>query len=471
MSPARARIAAALALLVALAGCASPVPPTITPASPTAAPSPTTAPGPTASPAPGDPDQPAEPTAPGRPVAGPHEPLTDEDLHDLGVRMTGVLASGTVEDWAALLDLDEDGQAQQAAWFETVQAVPMDVREMHPTRVLQPGRPAEGVGAEVEFAFRHQVTGADLTAAVQRYRFTVSRDDAGAPLVTAVDGVAGMAHAYPQLWDLGPAVVRVGDHVIVIGHQDSAQVVDRLLPSLDSAAASVFELLPVDGVGRMVLALGTTEDLGTLFGFGEVSSWAGFAVPVPGNEAVQRRDGGLTQVPMTQSRPVRLVIDESYAYDEWDFYGDDDSGGLPVMRHEGTHLAMTLRDPQAWPAPWVSEGFAGWVEVTGSELVRLDHWAWYDVLAQGEPPTALPTSSERRFFDEDQVNRNYAESAVVFLYMEDRWGHQLTLETGIALHAEPRSADRIGAVLTEHLGVSYEEFEAGFVQWATAQLD
>jgi hypothetical protein len=106
---------------------------------------------------------------------GPSGPVGDVELMEFGEQLTGALESGDVEAWLALHDLDDVATAQQRDWFAAVHAVPMDLREMHPTSVLDSDPPGEGSGAVVEFGFRHQVTGADLVPSLEYYRLTLQR--------------------------------------------------------------------------------------------------------------------------------------------------------------------------------------------------------------------------------------------------------------------------------------------------------
>ncbi|NLG21174.1 MAG: hypothetical protein GX555_07035, partial [Actinomycetales bacterium] len=92
-------------------------------------------------------------------------PITPEDALALGEHLTEALASGDVEAWLERTDLDESAEQQQRDWFAGVQAVPMDLREMHPTFLV---RVDDGAGgALVRYAFRHQVTGVDAVPVIE----------------------------------------------------------------------------------------------------------------------------------------------------------------------------------------------------------------------------------------------------------------------------------------------------------------
>lgn len=415
---------------------------------------------------------PVTPAATAGPAADAFEPVVDADLLDLGGRLTEALQAGDVETWLALHALDEEGTDQQRDWFAAVQAVPMDVREMHPVSMIVTDAPGEHTGPIVEFGFRHQVTGADPVPSVEYYRLTVGRDAAdGALEVVEVDGSSASRTAYPQLWDLAPVTVLEGEAVVVLAEARSQERALDLMPSLDLAAQEVLSDLPVEGVDTMVVTLADQDLVASLFGGSEVGEFAGFTVSVAGSSEVA--GAGLVDLETTEDATARIVLETDYTWQEWDYYGGDLAGGAPLLRHEGLHLAMVLHEPGGWPPAWVEEGLAGWYEVAGDELSREDQLWWYDlVLEDYGPPEGIPPAAHKDFLvrgDEELVERYYADSAMVFWYVEETYGRDAALALGRALHEVPYWTEQDEVTedaLQEHLGVGTEEFEADWVAWA-----
>lgn len=460
---------ALLAVLLGVGGCATGAPPTIVPAQDPAAA------------APGE-NHDAAAQAPGRipaPFVPSGEELSDADLHAFGDRLTDALDSGDVEHWLSYFALDEEQTARQRDWFAAVQAVPMDLREMHPTDRHGPDGTqvsADGQwvpGERVEFGFRHQVVGADPVPSVQSYDFWLEQSAGdGALRITEVTGVED-AGDYPQLWDVGPVEVTESEHLVLLAAPAEGELVRELLPGLDAAAAQTLAEFPVEGVDRMVVTLTTPELVATLFGEGEVNELAGFAMPLTGAPEVAQRDG-LADLGTAEDVTVRLVLDVEYTADELDTYGEDVAGGSPLLRHEGTHLAMLMRHVEGDPPLWASEGFAGWFEVVGADEPIEDLRWWYGVLLQdGGLPTTLPPALWVTFHGEGpmEVDRNYAESAMVFRYVEETYGYDVTVALGNQLH-QIGLWDQEGAIdaaLREHLGIGREEFVADWTAWVAGQ--
>ncbi len=496
-----ATIAAAAALSCLLAACAAVPPGTVTPARPigstTGTAPPGTAPTDTAPPGTAGPDATTAPESGSGPDAGPTaaSPLPDgalgstatqqgrgakdapedAELVSLGEQLTAALASGDVEQWLALTTLQGEAEQQQRDWFAAVQAVPMDVREMHPTDIEEKNVFGDVDGPVVEFGFRHQVSGADTVPSVELYQLTLEREGVDGPFrVVEVGGSDGAYAAYPQLWDLGPVTVSQGEHVVLLTPDDEPEWAE-LLEELDSAAGAVLTAFPETEVQTMLVTAVDGTVLATLFGDSEEGALAGFTTPALASPTVQER-AGLAELDTADGGEVtaRIVLDADYVENELGYHGTID-GGDPLMRHEGTHLAMML-GVNGYPPAWVSEGFAGWFEVVGDQKVLDDTLRWYSVtLNAGGQPEGLPPVSRSEFFsdDADEVDRNYSDSAMVFAYMEQTHGYDATVAVGRQLHAMGLLDDEdeaIDAALVEHLGQSSAEFEQDWLDW-TAELE
>lgn len=466
------RGATALLLALGLAACASPVPeavrplPLEAPAPPPLAPA---EPRPDSNP---DSERDSDGEAAPSPSPDADASISGEQAAALAPALTAALESGDVAEWLALMDLSEEEEQAQRDWFAGVQAVPMDTRAVHFTGVHEEYDTAVGT-IVLDVRFEHQVTGADPVPALQNYRYTLGRDDQGALQVLEVSTDGGFFGVSPQLWDLGPIVVHEAESVVVLSSAERADDAAFLLDALDVASAAALATAPELAVERLVVTMAETEELTELFGGGldGEGDWAGFASPVPGFERLVERNGLTRTVETMDVSPVRSVLEWDYTLEEWNFHGSGTGGGSPLMRHEGMHMVQILLNPDSFAARWVIEGYAGWFEVTGDSWVRADHLDWYGVVTDGVAPTELPPAAALRFYDWDYVDRNYAESAMVFLYIEETWGTQTTLEIGTALHAVGASDAAIAPVLQEYLGLDYDSFTSDFLAWAAPQVD
>lgn len=454
----------------ALAGCAVPAPVTITPASPTGAADVRVESAEVrAETAPRHDDADDGPgSAETRQGRGHKDAVSYDELIGLGEQLTAALESGDVEQWLALTTLTGDAAQQQRDWFAGVQAVPMDVREMHPTWLLQRDVDGEVHGPLVEFSFRHQITGADAVPVVQLYEFTLERVGVDGPYrVVEVGGTDTVDSAYPQLWDLGPITVTETEHTVLIAEQHSD--LQGLGAGMDAAAAAVFDSFPVAGVDRMAVSVVDESLVARLFGESEEGTYAGLAVPVSASPTTEA-GRNLPDVVTDDSIGARLVVDLDYSVSEWSVY-DEPEGGSPLLRHEGLHLAMMLRHPDGEPPRWAVEGFAGWFELSGDPELRQSHEEWYAVLADlADPPETLPPKDYWEFFveDGDSVERHYLEAANVFLYVEETHGADTTSGLGEGLHTLNVWTDEdedVARVLQEWVGTDLAGFEEDYVRW------
>lgn len=471
----------ALSLLMAglLSGCAAGAPVTITPARP---PHPVTAPDDVATTGPAhggdalDREEDREQAGPGseetRLGRGAKQPVSTDELVVLGEELTAALESGDVEQWLALTTLTGEAAQQQRDWFAGVQAVPMDVREMHPTWLLERDVDGEVHGPLVEFSFRHQVTGADVQPVVELYEFTLERVGTDGPYrVVGVSGSDAADSAYPQLWDVGPIEVVETEHTVLVAEAGSG--VAELSGALDEAAAAALEAFPVEGVGRMAVTVVDEPLLSTVFDDSkEEGFYAGFAYPVPASPQVLERSG-LPEVVAGDDIGARLVVSLEFAEDEWRGYGEPD-GGSPVGRHEALHLVMMLRYPDDLPPRWMSEGFAGWFELAGDPDVLESHETWYRVLSDPDDlPDSLRPSGSEDFFsgpfdDPDTSDLAYFEAANVFLAVEATHGAEATMALGEALHSYDVWADDeevLDELIRGALGTDLAGLEGLYVEW------
>lgn len=397
------------------------------------------------------------------------EPITVAELNEMAASMTTALDQGDVDTWVGWFSGDIDALIDtQSHWFETVQNVPMDVREIHITKRAETDVSDE---VEVDVTFLHQISGADVTTVAQDYRYHVERAESGVVQIVSVDG-GGLADdlSYPQLWDLGPTTVHVAESVIVIAEHDAAPEVAGLLADLDAAARHVIADLGAEGMDRFLVTLTATDVTRDLFGQ-VVGAGPAWTVPLREVDLARAGEGDdVARVNRGITMSPRVVITTEQAIVEKHVFGSADSG-LPVMRLHGVHAALLGRTSST-PAPaWMRFGFAGWFQVTDDEWTHDYIDDWYRELADGQPPVDLPPTVDREFLLDDD-DRNMAEAVLVFRFVESEWGRQTTLDLGVELATSSGLlADGWDLAVQDHLGLAWDEFTDEYVAYATAQLE
>lgn len=393
-------------------------------------------------------------------------PVAEADAVALAAALTAALEEGEVAAWAGHFAPGRL-RAQQRDWFAAVQATPMTVRAMHPL-LLTPAR--SGRDAELTIGFRHQVTGADLVPTVERYRYLLARAGSGELLVTEVDGGGRLEVDHPQLWDLVPTAVTETEHLVLLHPRDRAEAVAEAMPRLDRAAAQVLADFPVPGVERLIVTAAAGDQVDQVFG-GDVEQVLGFATGVPASPVVEQHDG-MDVLPSERQIVARAVVDlDQLSWEVWDAAGTlpDPEGGSPLLRHEGVHALMFLREPGVRPARWVSEGLAGWYEERGDARSRELAAEWRaSLLAAHGAPEGLPPADQEGFHNQDQ-HLHYTLAASVFEYLEHRYGPETAREVGVALHGVPETEGPISRVLQERLDTDLAGLEAGWLDWLAAQ--
>ncbi len=392
--------------------------------------------------------------------------ITAEEAIALGEEMTAALASGDVEEWLSLTVLEGAAAQQQRDWFEGVQAVPMDVRELHPVFLANA---AGEMGAEVEFSFRHQVTGVDAEPVVQPYVFTLVRADADWR-VSQVEGPDDVDAAYPQLWDLGPISVIETEHLLVV--TEASAGTRRTTEALETAAAATLTEFPLPGPDRMLVMLASAEPVSAMLGQGEGASFGGWITPASSPEV--ERDGILPDVEDGAPGPVRVVLDRGEIEGEFSWYPRLD-GGSPSMRNIATTVALSQQSgPHASPTTWVYEGVALWFQSVGDPEVRdmaAGDYRW--AFETGGLPDALPPARWWEFYEEEHLSQHFYRAGSVFEYVEAQHGLEVTVALGLDLSRLDYFTDgeeAIDLALRDHLGVGTEEFEAAWVEWVAHEF-
>lgn len=387
-------------------------------------------------------------------------PLEDEDVVDLAARMERVLTDGTEDEWAAFFEGDDLVESQRH-WFRAVREVPMDVRELLPDAVET--RDGED-GTVVRLVFAHQVSGADEVPAAQAYRLTVRRPPGEEARVSAVEGADG-TDAHPQLWDLDAVAVTVTDQLVLLAPQDRQDDVAALLPGLESAVANVFLDFDEGDRERLVVQLVDGDTLLAIADDGDLAvDPAGVAMTLPG--AGERPGRGELGVGLADDHVDRIVLDLDLLVEELAF--GTPPGGWGLMRHEGVH-AVVDGDPDVMPPVWVWEGLAEWYGYRRDYLV--DQAYRQAVASAGGDPLELPDSFSDYYYDSQEAGElAYASSAMVFGFLEQRFGFGTARDVGVGLTGSDTWHDtqEADALLVELTGMTLEGLEQEWAAWAVA---
>lgn len=395
------------------------------------------------------------------------EAFDDDDLVDLAARMDDVLRSGDEDSWAALFDGD-DLVEQQRDWFRGVREVPMDVRQILPGTVLDVDT-VEDVDtpqdAVVRLAFVHQVSGADPVPAVESYRMTVRRSQGEEPRITEVRGEDG-DDGHPQLWDLSAVAVTVTDSLVLIAPQGREGDVAAVLPGLQSATANVFLDFDEGPRERLVVQLTDAADLRAIADDQDLAvDPAGIAMMTAG--LGERPAPGETGVSRSRDEHVdRIVLDLDRLLDDLAF--GVPPGGWGLMRHEGVH-AVVDGDPGVNPPVWVWEGLAEWYGFRRDYDVAA---AYRQVVASADgEPLELPDSFDDYYYDSQEAGQiAYASSAMVFSFLEQRFGFETARDVGVGLTGVDgwRDTTEADVLLLDLTGMTLEGLEQQWAQWAVA---
>lgn len=401
----------------------------------------------------------------GRRSAGPadEEPTGREALAALAADLDRALASGDEEEWLAHFDADDEDLVEaQWRWFRGVQAVPMDVREILPELLVSED---SHEGTVVQLAFAHQISGADPIPAVEIYRAAVRRTPGEDPTITSMSG-QNRQDGHPQLWDLQALAVTVTDDLVVLAPDGRETDVAAVLPGLESATANVFLDFDEGPRDRLVIQLADADDLRAITDDQDlVVDPAGIAMTSAG--LGERPEPGEVGISYDRDDHVdRIVLDLDRLLGDLT-YGTP-PGGFGLMRHEGVH-AVVDGVPGVTPPVWVWEGLAQWYGFR-RDYVLDDAYRAVVTAAAGQP-LELPDSFEDYYYDSAEAGEAaYASSAMVFSFLEQRFGFETARDAGVGLTEVDgwRDTTDADALLLGLTGMTLEGLEQEWAAWAVA---
>lgn len=389
-------------------------------------------------------------------------PLSNGEVDEVVARMNEVLRSGNEDDWADFFVDDDELVEQQRRWFRGVQAVPMDVREFLPELLIARD---SSEGTVVQLAFAHQISGADPSPALETYRVTFYRTPGTEALVSDVRG-QNRGDAHPQLWDLTEIAVTVTDQLVLLVPTERQGDLPALLPGLESATANVILDFAPGSDRRLVVGLVDEELLRAITDDDDLAvDPAGVATLLSGLH--ERPASGTWSVDHAGEHSDRILLDIDVLVR--DLSSGTPPGGWGLMRHEGVH-ALVDGAPGVAPPVWIWEGLAQWYGFRRDYIVDE---AYRNVVRDaGEGPLRLPQSFDEYYYESQEAGvMAYSSSAMVFSFLESRFGFETARDVGVRLAEVDASwgdLEEVDALLLELIGMTEVELQQQWSAWAFA---
>lgn len=393
-------------------------------------------------------------TPPPAPEAGlpatDHEPdapadeatISRDELQELADLMSRALDLDSQRDgWTQYFDQELNAGGDISGWWDSVQSVPMDVREIRFDRKVSD---LEDGAAEVSLNFRHQITGADANAVIQPYSAVIQRRGSGL-------SVREWGPVQEQPWDwAGDLTVRHNDQVMLLVHEDWEWLADDLLEPAGHSVQVTSELAP-DQEGLLVIGVADAADMAD----GETMVYLDGAAS--GESRYWGSDGDIA---------VRAHLHAGDLLDELDYLGD--GGPLPSFSWYAVQSMVEKQNQLAYGVPWAARGLAtqyydeAWNSVLDPEIL-MDYY----LETAGDLPDSLPPNGNLGYFEVREDTWVYdLEGQLVLAYLETEWGaeHARTVMWTLATTEPVRR--QLDVVVTEQLQLSWEKFEEGFVAWS-----
>ncbi|WP_441246510.1 hypothetical protein [Kitasatospora sp. McL0602] len=273
-------------------------------------------------------------------------------------------------DRAALLaGAAPEAAAAQLATLDRLAQLPLDDLDYRITAFTEPAAPgADRVTATAELGYC--LRGTDDHPALLTRTLTFTRP--GGRWLLAAEEPAGAV----ALWDLGAVHVARGQHSVVLGLAEPAELA-RTAALADHAVPAVSALWGTGWAGRLLVETPATQaQFAQLLGV-RAEDYQGIA-------AVTTAAAG---APLHAAADRILVNPEAYAE-------LTELGRRVVTTHEATHVA-TRADTHAWTPLWLSEGVADYTgyRTSGRTPRQIAPELAKDVKA-GRLPTALPADAD-----------------------------------------------------------------------------
>ncbi|MGY4911094.1 hypothetical protein [Micromonospora aurantiaca (nom. illeg.)] len=401
--------------------------------------------------------------------------VTNAELTALLDRHSKALAAKDLDGYLAAFDpARKELITGQTQLFRNLAKLPLSVARYE--TVERQGRAADAFGQGVTFqldvSFVHQLDGFDRAPVAEWYRWTIVRAGRDAPIrVTAVTGApaAGSGGSktvyYPGPWDKWRDIhVERTPYALIITDAARADLARRYAPAVDRSVTSNLAVWranappgPVSDKFVVTLAVGKDE-MTSLYRIGtEKATEAGFSL---GMVAAERTDGTAT------IGGTRIVVDTSDSY--FTRSGGDNDARM-VLRHEIAHSMMTPRtdlaavDEFSKLDEWVVEGFAEYVAFHGRPLGASERTAQARKLVRDGWNGTLPGNGD--WDDPGRLSFHYWLGHTAMNHLAEKHGEPKLFRFVEAVYAGTPT-DRAAR---DVLGVSLDEFQAGWADYVRAQ--
>ncbi len=445
----RGVVPVALTLLLTVAACSSSAPEVVRPDAATAT---------TSSAADRAPGQ----DAAARTSAAHPQALTDEQVLEVVSAMDAALDAGDVETY--LTHVSPELEQEQRSWFEAVRSVPMDVRQLRADKVLSRTSPN---GTVLHVALRHQITGADSTPMLQKYRWVLAPGADGRPVLVEVRGGNGLVHGYPQLWDLGPVAVLEAENVMLLAPESARPAAEELLPGIDAAAQELLQDFPALAEQRDVLVVQLVQPdvLAQMLDAAEGEYPAGASWL-----RTARTDPGLDQAylgPTEDTLHPRLIFDLEVALDDLETWGEG-PGGSTYIRYAGAVAAALGESERSEPVAWLLEGMPLWYELEADPALEPDLLGIAASAHADGPPEQLPSVT----WSEEEEFTLQAASVSFVRYLQETLGRDDLVSLVDELSALDMWADEgeVWPAVSARVGRTEEQLLQDWQDWGEELL-
>ncbi|MER6182304.1 hypothetical protein [Streptomyces sp. NPDC001652] len=349
---------------------------------------------------------------------------------------------------AAVLDRDRAAfrRTGDLDWFENARGVPFAAWSYRLTALHRDGATAT---AEAELDYRIQ--GYDNAPVSVGRTLTLSLHASGR---WYVDTDRPAEKSAEQLWDQGEVAVVRGEHSLVLGAEQSAEVLHSYADLADHAVPAVSAAWGTDWSRHVVVLVPNSLDgMAALLG-SPASSYRGIAAVTTGE----------TGAPA--SAPADRIIVNPDAYGVL-----GDVGKQVVLTHETTHVATRAHTSAATPL-WLSEGYADFVGYLGSgrSPAQAAPELWRAV-TDGRVPEALPEDADFGFSgDATELAQAYESGWMACRMVADQWGEPKLREFYEAVGAHKERAGAVEDALERVLDTDLDHFTARWRDYLRVRL-
>ncbi|MBF5030190.1 hypothetical protein IRY44_10580 [Micromonospora sp. ANENR4] len=401
--------------------------------------------------------------------------VTNAELAGLLDRHSKALAAKDLDGYLAAFDpARKDLIAGQTQLFRNLMKLPLSVARYE--TVEQQGRVSDAFGQGVTFqldvSFVHQLDGFDRAPVSEWYRWTIVRAGKDAPIrVVAVTGAPAGGNGdsktvyYPGPWDKWRDIhVERTPYALIITDAARGDLARRYAPAVDKAVTSNLAVWranapPEPMTDKFVVTLADGKDeMTSLYRIGtEKATEAGISL---GMVAAERKDGKAT------IGGTRIVVDTTDSY--FTRSGGDNDARM-VLRHEIAHSLMTPRtdltavDEFSKLDEWVVEGFAEYVAFHGRPLGASERTAQARKLVRDGWNGTLPGNGD--WDDPGRLSFHYWLGHAAMNHLAEKHGEPKLFRFVEAVYAGTPT-DRAAR---DVLGVSLDEFQAGWADYVRAQ--